>query len=500
MIHPRIVPWRSKDELDILKKWFYSKEGTEDNRNRAVEKVRAYQSKGSNLLPHVIDSTAQITSAILLDERETGSHNNNVSVRLGYTMTLVRFVNGLLDPTQQSMYAIPLHTLAKKIGLPSWFVDLRHWGTHERELLSLDMLRLASKEALGWLWNHYWNDEELEDSSEGEEEEITEKETGINLDDVEFILNEFQRIKHIIVEYSWIWESESSNVITSSNFNVSEMNKSIKNTNKSKNHSELSPQEIVTKFLNKLKKIWRNTENKQKFVETFIENCNTLMMKLYLSKLNGFDIELMKWVIEASKGERHETNKIIKGKYSNWETMELKLLDKSIRLFNIRSILNDWDSWEKLLEENQSYVTLVVSQRLLKSIQKYNEESGMRKKRKRKRSENLEQDIENNLASQVKNLEQLYNKNDMKLLDLKLQEKHVVHQVEENKVAKSQTKAVENNNSMADILGDLADLKQRTHKINKPELSTDEKDTEVEVPIVLWERYPNWEPKPFGVS
>ena len=72
MVHARITPWSYPAELDDLKKWFYAAKtgsGPKDERTRAIQRVKCYQSKGSQYLPHVVDSTAQITSAILLDER-----------------------------------------------------------------------------------------------------------------------------------------------------------------------------------------------------------------------------------------------------------------------------------------------------------------------------------------------------------------------------------------------------------------------------------------------
>lgn len=49
-----------------------------------------------------------------------------------------------------SMYAV-----AKTIGLPATFVELRHQVTHE-QLPSLAKLRSASRRALAWIWDYYW--------------------------------------------------------------------------------------------------------------------------------------------------------------------------------------------------------------------------------------------------------------------------------------------------------------------------------------------------------
>jgi hypothetical protein len=70
-------------------------------------------------------------------------------------MTIIRFVNGLLDPNQQSQYAIPLNVLAKKIRLPSWFVEFRHSATHDH-LPSREMCEMAVRGCIDWIWTNYW--------------------------------------------------------------------------------------------------------------------------------------------------------------------------------------------------------------------------------------------------------------------------------------------------------------------------------------------------------
>src|SRR6478735_1844677 len=95
-----------------------------------------------------------LIESILRDERfgETMSHKE---LRLLYSMALVRFVNGLVDQEQKGKYAKTVLTIAKSIGLPPWYVDLRHESTHER-LPSLIVLREAAVQAVAWLHDHYW--------------------------------------------------------------------------------------------------------------------------------------------------------------------------------------------------------------------------------------------------------------------------------------------------------------------------------------------------------
>lgn len=48
-----------------------------------------------------------------------------------------------------------MYSIAKSIGLPATYVELRHQATHE-ELPSLAKLRTATQKALTWIWEYYW--------------------------------------------------------------------------------------------------------------------------------------------------------------------------------------------------------------------------------------------------------------------------------------------------------------------------------------------------------
>lgn len=48
-----------------------------------------------------------------------------------------------------------MYDVAKSVGLPATFVELRHQATHE-QLPSLTRLRAAARKALVWIWDYYW--------------------------------------------------------------------------------------------------------------------------------------------------------------------------------------------------------------------------------------------------------------------------------------------------------------------------------------------------------
>jgi hypothetical protein len=46
--------------------------------------------------------------------------------------------------------------LAREAGLPTVFVEIRHWGTHERDLPGEEVLRDMGVRAVEWLYSEYW--------------------------------------------------------------------------------------------------------------------------------------------------------------------------------------------------------------------------------------------------------------------------------------------------------------------------------------------------------
>lgn len=78
------------------------------------------------------------------------------------TLALIRFVNSLLDPLQKRDKSLSLSILAANAGLPTAFVEVRHWGTHESNLPGAEILRDMGIRALEWLWHNYWNRKEDE--------------------------------------------------------------------------------------------------------------------------------------------------------------------------------------------------------------------------------------------------------------------------------------------------------------------------------------------------
>lgn len=153
MREPTVEAYRSVEDLIQLRQWFYEPE-TPEQRHRAVLRVNALCSRATKL-PHGVTITSLLMS-LQLKDKGLDTLESESAMQLGYTAALIRFVNGLLDPFQKSVHAAPLYRLAHQIKLPGFFVELRHWGTHEHMAL-LELLRDACTQALDWLKVHYWD-------------------------------------------------------------------------------------------------------------------------------------------------------------------------------------------------------------------------------------------------------------------------------------------------------------------------------------------------------
>ncbi|KAI0897996.1 Las1-domain-containing protein [Annulohypoxylon nitens] len=180
------TPWRDRAELLRVREQFYPSPPTSDpqsnqdasnfgdgdesrrsDRNsdetakeeaakqHAVSRVSMWMQRGG--CPHLVESTALLMAAILSDLHETRARANSssYSLRAAYSAAFSRFVTGLLDSQQDKQRKMSMYTVAKTIGLPATFVELRHQATHE-QLPSLAKLRSAARKALDWIWAYYW--------------------------------------------------------------------------------------------------------------------------------------------------------------------------------------------------------------------------------------------------------------------------------------------------------------------------------------------------------
>ncbi|KKA28808.1 hypothetical protein TD95_002872 [Thielaviopsis punctulata] len=176
MVQYIFTPWRDAAELIRVKHAFYPenttassteteeitveqrrklKEDRQKDRREAIDRVSMWMQRGN--CPHMIESTALLTAAIIADEEgaKIGLAMSEYATRATYSTAFSRFVTGLLDSQQDKLYKMSMFSLAKRLGLPATFVELRHQATHE-PLPSLSRLRSAARKALVWIWEYYW--------------------------------------------------------------------------------------------------------------------------------------------------------------------------------------------------------------------------------------------------------------------------------------------------------------------------------------------------------
>ncbi|PBP15827.1 hypothetical protein BUE80_DR013477 [Diplocarpon rosae] len=152
MVQYVITPWRNARELLRVRENFYPGPGRrvqDEERRHAVAKVSVWTQRGN--CPHLVESTAMLTAAVLNDVKGNATY----CVRAAYAAAFCRFVTGLLDSHQDKRRKLSMYSIAKSIGLPATYVELRHQATHE-ELPSLAKLRAATQKALYWIWDCYW--------------------------------------------------------------------------------------------------------------------------------------------------------------------------------------------------------------------------------------------------------------------------------------------------------------------------------------------------------
>ncbi|KAI5200731.1 Las1-domain-containing protein [Aureobasidium subglaciale] len=170
-----VTPWRSHADLLNVRHGLYSP-STPAEQSHAIATVAAWKQRGN--VPHAVESTALLMDAMLLHAQFSTSSARQVSstsdpsewplqvvaagtassfaLRAAYTTALSRFVTGFADLGRhrngpgQSMFDV-----ARSIGLPPHFVELRHEVAHE-DLPGLARLIRSAREAVNWLWGVYW--------------------------------------------------------------------------------------------------------------------------------------------------------------------------------------------------------------------------------------------------------------------------------------------------------------------------------------------------------
>jgi hypothetical protein len=144
----RNCSWINKSEFILVFDWITSNDCTQ--RRLALDRIQAWRSRAK--VPLAVQATFDFVDIQLLDYDKIVSDD---ALRLLYSMAMIRFVNGILDQ-EQGLAVKSMMGLAESMGLPTWFVEIRHSATHD-QLPLLELLRTAANQALDWIYRHYWS-------------------------------------------------------------------------------------------------------------------------------------------------------------------------------------------------------------------------------------------------------------------------------------------------------------------------------------------------------
>ncbi|ORY52195.1 Las1-like-domain-containing protein [Leucosporidium creatinivorum] len=155
LLPPRRVAWATSEEYQMVYGCLFASDGDQAAQRYGIDRIKVWMARGS--CPHAVESTASLLELLMRDTEVVGSsfRPSQQELRLSYSMALIRFVNSLVDPLQTTYFARSMASLAAQLGLPLWFVELRHAATHE-DLPGISVLRDAARQALDWLYAHYW--------------------------------------------------------------------------------------------------------------------------------------------------------------------------------------------------------------------------------------------------------------------------------------------------------------------------------------------------------
>jgi ribosomal biogenesis protein LAS1 len=159
----KITPWTDEWELESVGRALISVlelgvSETEMSLEQAFEMVAAWKARSHAMegLPHAVESTYHLAHVYWRDNVDLNSTMSVTELRLSYSSTIVRTINGFADTLQQQRFvASSVSLLCAQLGIPAWIVDIRHEASHNA-LPTLSVLRLATSTLMEFLKNEYW--------------------------------------------------------------------------------------------------------------------------------------------------------------------------------------------------------------------------------------------------------------------------------------------------------------------------------------------------------
>jgi len=193
----QIVPWFSKAEWEEVYSHLYSSDMTK--KAKALDRISAWRARMDNHVPYGIEATATMVRAVVEDEQSVGEKGCQTdTVETLYAMGITRFIAYVYVSGQVIHKLITRAEMTEKLNIPDWIVGIRNQIAHGH-LPSLILLRKATKHALTWMQENYWEKELVGmkdvDSSGGMVERSTSVVTSAAPEQVRRALRRYQELK-----------------------------------------------------------------------------------------------------------------------------------------------------------------------------------------------------------------------------------------------------------------------------------------------------------------
>jgi hypothetical protein len=94
-------------------------------------------------------------SALAQQQRQQQQLATPSLLRSMYATPFARFVTGFCDTAQNAAVKLPMYEMARSLGMPERWVEVRHDITHG-EMPELRVLEESARDAVQWLWERFW--------------------------------------------------------------------------------------------------------------------------------------------------------------------------------------------------------------------------------------------------------------------------------------------------------------------------------------------------------
>ncbi|KAL5010490.1 hypothetical protein ScPMuIL_012795 [Solemya velum] len=189
----RVTAWYSRSELKHVYKDLYCMDTA--RQRHALGRLEVWRVRSLQKLSVSIESTSTLVAACVDYQEALAAgtvHEKHENLRNGHAIALIRFINCITETMQIHRFAVPVHVVAAKLGIPEWIVDLRHSATHG-DLPALVLLNVGVKWALKWLKREFWIKQIT--GVADEEMEVDRGETGSEVKQLTDALMQYQQLR-----------------------------------------------------------------------------------------------------------------------------------------------------------------------------------------------------------------------------------------------------------------------------------------------------------------